>query len=344
MTSLYLSSESKKMLQSYARFMFALVVLFVVARTSPGQDKEAALPIIDAHAHCIDPTQATLPIPSNSLLNLLPVPGQVAGCPKAKTLKEVKASSASEWAKNNVRFSVVSGGKNEAAIQAWAKENEQGSVRIIPSYCLPFYDKSWVDGDHKAMAEKWSEEIDQGKYGALGELIMGYNKIKVDAEFVWPYYAVAEEKGLPAFFHFGSLPIMNMEEWAKPLVLEKVADAFPNLVIVACHVGGGRNIQDTIKLMQRKKNVYTDISFLSGTNAQFTHEVLAEFKELGLLSRVLYGSDQLVWPGLISKSVENVKSSGLTAEELRMVFYSNAAKILRVAIDKQKSENVKPPN
>ena len=56
-----------------------------------------------------------------------------------------------------------------------------------------------------------------------------------------------------------------------------------------------------------------------------------------------YGLDQVVWPGLITKSVENVKSSSLTEEELQMVFYSNAARILRVSIDKQELGEVTPP-
>ena len=168
----------------------------------------------------------------------------------------------------------------------------------------------------------------------MGELMLAYLKMRPDEEFMWPYYAVAEKKGVPVFFHMGSTPFVALGECAKPLLLEKVAKAFPKLKIVVCHMGAF-DYQQTIALMKRYKNVYTDNS---GTNSTplppgACRLTLEAFRDAGLLDRVMFGSDQMVYPGLVSVAVTNTKAAGLTDDELRKVLWSNAATLFRVSAD-----------
>jgi len=57
------------------------------------------------------------------------------------------------------------------------------------------------------------------------------------------------------------------------------------------------------------------------------------FRDAGLLDRVTFGSDQMIYPGLVSVGVANRKAAGRTDDELRKVLWSNAARILRVFAD-----------
>ena len=60
---------------------------------------------------------------------------------------------------------------------------------------------------------------------------------------------------------------------------------------------------------------------------------LDAFRDAGLLSRVMFGSDQMIYRGLISVGVANTKAAGLTHDGLRKVLWSNAVRILRVSAD-----------
>lgn len=51
----------------------------------------------------------------------------------------------------------------------------------------------------------------------------------------------------------------------------------------------------------------------------------------GFGKRLLFGSDQMVWPEAIGMAVEGIESATfLTEEEKRDIFYNNAARFLRL--------------
>ena len=58
--------------------------------------------------------------------------------------------------------------------------------------------------------------------------------------------------------------------------------------------------------------------------------VFGMFMSAKLLDRVLYGSDQMIFPEFICRSVMNVKGAGLMPTELEAVFWMDAAKIMEL--------------
>lgn len=53
--------------------------------------------------------------------------------------------------------------------------------------------------------------------------------------------------------------------------------------------------------------------------------------EAGYGDRVMFGSDQIIWPGLIDAAVRSIEEARfLTSEQKRDVFYNNAARFLRL--------------
>jgi predicted TIM-barrel fold metal-dependent hydrolase len=54
--------------------------------------------------------------------------------------------------------------------------------------------------------------------------------------------------------------------------------------------------------------------------------------ELGLSKRIMFGSDQMMWPEAIEIAIETIESADfLTEEEKRDIFYNNAARFLRLS-------------
>jgi hypothetical protein len=58
---------------------------------------------------------------------------------------------------------------------------------------------------------------------------------------------------------------------------------------------------------------------------------LKSAKEYGVLDRVLFGSDQMVWPEAITSSINFLKSMDfLTENEKQMILYKNAKRFLGI--------------
>jgi hypothetical protein len=53
--------------------------------------------------------------------------------------------------------------------------------------------------------------------------------------------------------------------------------------------------------------------------------------EAGLGKRIMFGSDQMIWPETIGMAVEAIESAEfLSEEEKRDIFYNNAVRFLRL--------------
>ena len=53
--------------------------------------------------------------------------------------------------------------------------------------------------------------------------------------------------------------------------------------------------------------------------------------DAGFEKRIMFGSDQIIWPGLIRAAVESVEQAPfLSKSQKRDIFYNNAARFLRL--------------
>jgi predicted TIM-barrel fold metal-dependent hydrolase len=61
------------------------------------------------------------------------------------------------------------------------------------------------------------------------------------------------------------------------------------------------------------------------------YRYLQEIVEAGYGDRVMFGSDQMIWPGIIEPSIEAIEQAPfLTPEQKRDILYNNAARFLRL--------------
>jgi len=189
-----------------------------------------------------------------------------------------------------------------------------------------------------ATFEGWLREGRLEVFAEVGAQYGGY--APADPAFE-PYWSLVEEHGIPAGLHTGeSFPRTPYDpccpdfrlRLGDPLLLEDVLVAHPELQMMVMHAGGFY-WERTLMLMQMYPRVHAELGVLghvpdhvrAGTLARFVREA----KRRGMLDRVLFGSDQMVWPEAVGRSVEAVQGLDfLTAEEKGAILYDNAARFL----------------
>ena len=92
-------------------------------------------------------------------------------------------------------------------------------------------------------------------------------------------------------------------------------------------------IDELLALLWTHPQVYVDVSGIATdlSNRAF-HSYLQQIVDAGFCSRVLYGSDQMIWPELINKSIEAIEAAPFLSEkQKRDIFYNNAARFLKLS-------------
>lgn len=87
-----------------------------------------------------------------------------------------------------------------------------------------------------------------------------------------------------------------------------------------------------IALMYAHPQVYAEIGILpvAYRDSAF-HIYLQALIDAGLEDRILFGSDQTVWPELIRVAIARVwNAPGLSRAQKRKILYDNAARFLRI--------------
>jgi len=91
-------------------------------------------------------------------------------------------------------------------------------------------------------------------------------------------------------------------------------------------------IDDLLAVMWTHPQVYVDVGIISYAlpRAGF-HAYLGRIVEAGFGQRVMFGSDQMVWPETLETAIQAVESATfLTAPQRRDIFYNNAARFLKL--------------
>lgn len=124
------------------------------------------------------------------------------------------------------------------------------------------------------------------------KLSPAYNYVGLDDPRLYPIYCKAEELGIPVVVHTGWAWVPGSRIAAQnPILLDAVAEAFPDLRIIAAHMGFHWS-HETVMLMRKHPNVWCDIAFWESTMpVHHIAESLVWAKQSGVLDRVLWGSD-----------------------------------------------------
>ena len=91
-------------------------------------------------------------------------------------------------------------------------------------------------------------------------------------------------------------------------------------------------IDDMLAMLYTHPQLYVDVGIIvyAFPRAEF-YRYLQRLVEAGFGKRVMFGSDQMLWPQAIEKAIESIEAAPfLTVEQKRDIFYNNAARFLRL--------------
>jgi len=178
-----------------------------------------------------------------------------------------------------------------------------------------------------------------GAFRVLAEVTNQYAGIAPDDARLEPLWAMAEQLDIPVGIHIGGAepgtPYTGSPAFRarlqSALTLEEVLVRHPKLRVYIMHAGYPM-IDDLLALLFTHPQVYIEPSMAINveTRAAF-YRFLQPIIEAGYGDRVMFGSDQIIWPGLIEAAISSIEEAPfLTAEQKRDIFYNNAARFLRV--------------
>ena len=219
------------------------------------------------------------------------------------------------------------------------KWHEAAPDRFIPSLQFKI-------GRDDVSPEAMRELFTKGGFAVLGEVSNQYAGIGPDDPRMAPYWALAEELDIPVQIHIGEgtvgtayLEIPELDHYrarlSSPLLLEEVLIRHPRLRVSVMHYGSPL-VDQMIAILSAYPQVYIDIGGIQWyyPRAGF-YEHLRRFVGAGFEKRIMFGSDQGDWPGVIEPAIRIIEEAPfLSQAQKRDIFYNNAARFLRLPADR----------
>jgi predicted TIM-barrel fold metal-dependent hydrolase len=275
-------------------------------------------PIIDMHIHATGWDHSGNPPPAN------PLTGKI---PDARTDKDFMEATLAELKRYNI-VKAVAGGPREHVSRWLAADPERiiGGTMLGAHFGLP--DTNVLREDFRA-----------GRLGVLAELGLQYAGLAPNDKQMEPYWALAEDLDIPVGLHTGLAPPRTpyqccpkfRNSLGNPALLEEVLIRHPKLRVYLMHAGYPY-LQETIAIMHMYPQVYADLAAIDWLRPREEfHHYLQALVRAGFGNRLMFGSDQMIWPEGIGMAIEGIESAKfLTAEQQRDIFYYNAVRFLRL--------------
>lgn len=324
--------------------MRAVCLLFVALCVSAhAQDR---LPILDVHLHAFTadqqgppPLAMCTPIPAFPawdpatpygpvFMDLLKNPPCDDPVWSPETDEELMRRTLEVMERNNV-FGVLDGTPERVA--AW---REAAPGRFIPG--LNFN----VARDARVMTPDSLRALAAaGDLAVLAEVTNQYAGVAPDDERMAPYWALAEELDIPVGIHVGTGPPGVIYLGAggyrahlhSALTMEPVLVRHPKLRVYLMHAGYPL-LDDLLVLLYAHPQVHVDVGVIVYTQPRPAfYRFLQGIVDAGFTNRVMFGSDQMVWPEAIERAIAVIEEAPfLSEQQKRDILYNNAARFLRL--------------
>ena len=242
-----------------------------------------------------------------------------------KTDVEVMSQSIAAMRRRNI-YGVLSG--TAARVATW---REAAPGRFIPGLSFGISDHISI-GDLERLHAA-------GALDVIGEITTQYEGIEPTDPRLEPYWALAERLDIPVAIHVGPGPFGVIYMGASgyrarmhsALSMEEVLVRHPHLRVDIMHAGYPM-VDDLLALLYAHPQVHVDTGVIVFTQPRAAfYRFLQRIVEAGFANRVMFGSDQMVWPVVIERSVKVIEDAPfLTARQKRDILYNNAARFLRL--------------
>jgi uncharacterized protein len=321
--------------------MLCMILLAVTPRASAQSAENKKPPVIDIHFHTIGGVSGLGP--------MCPFPpGFLASDPKSKeapfgwapqdcTPALQSSKNPEEYMKDvlaemellNVTAVVMGDPKS---VQKW---KDAAPARVIPgtSFTNEMTSNKYVPLD------ELRSDFTKGGFKVMGEIGLQYQGISPSDPAVDAYFALAEELDIPVGIHMGTggsgranvaMPKFR-GSMGNPLLLEELLAKHPKLRLWIMHAGYPM-IDNLLTLLQTNSHVYVDVAGLIWSYpAKEVNNYIQRIVDAGFEDRVMFGTDQLIWPKLMATSISVIQNADyLTPQQKRDILYNNAARFLRL--------------
>ena len=188
-------------------------------------------------------------------------------------------------------------------------------------------------------AAQLEQEFVDGRFEVLAEVTNQYRGILADDPAFDAYWAVAAKHDIPVGIHLGigppGSPMLYKDFRVQtPLQMESILNRHQGLRVYLMHAGFP--FTDDLKAMlYLYPQLYVDTGVLQvGVTRDAYYAFLEEIVRAGFGDRIMYGTDQMNWPGLIEEGVNAINDAPfLTYEQKQDILHDNAARFLRRASD-----------
>ena len=319
-----------------------LVLLGAAAAVSLAQNTDNKVPpVIDVHVHAMD---GSFP----GVGPMCPFPaGFAASDPRAKEepfgwvkqecspmlypaqngqyMQEVLA----EMERLNVTAVVFGDPKG---VQKW---KDAAPARVIPGTSFT----AGMGGGTRVSLEDLRNDFTKDGFKVMGEIGLQYEGLSPSDPSVDKYFALAEELDVPVAIHMGTggsgranvaMPKFR-GSMGNPLLLEDLLARHPKLRVQIMHAGYPM-IDNLLTLLQANSHVYVDVAGLIWSYPiKEVNGYIQRIVDAGFEDRVMFGTDQLLWPKLMATSISVIQNADyLTPQQKRDILYNNAARFLRL--------------
>lgn len=309
-------------------------------------------PIIDMHLHAVSPAiNGGIP-PHGTCMPLASMPRRDAAeaydavfsaamanhdckdpLPTPATDDEMRVQTLAMLEKHNV-IGVLSA-HSDAYDKAWRKAAPERLIPAGPVFLDPLKIDAGVVARVKAMKAS-------GDLAVLGEIGPQYSGILPDDPRLAPFWTMAEDLDLPVGIHIGTGPPGAPYAFGgafkgyrarlhSPLTIEEVLIRHPKLRVYLMHAGYPM-LDDLLATLYAHPQLYVDIGVIGYTQPRPAfYRFLQGIVEAGFADRVMFGSDNMNWPGAIERTIQDVEEAPfLSQRQKRDILYNNAARFLRL--------------
>lgn len=332
------------MLKPVRLALFAWLGLLVAPPIALAQSAASVPPILDVHLHALAADDQGPP-PLAMCTPFTPMPRwdqteafeqaflswfKHPACPdpvwSPMTDDEVMTKTLDIMKRRNV-IGVVSGGY--AKVMKW---KAKAPDRVLPGL-LP--DMPPKDSLTKEVAAAKAA----GNIAVIGELGLQYDGIAPNDPKMEPIWKAAEVNDVPVAIHIGPGPIGvaylpgsgYRARLSNPLLMEDVLLKHPRMRVNIMHAGFPM-LDETLALLYAHPQVYVDTGVIVYTQPRpIFYRYLKGLVDAGFEDRILFGSDQMVWPETLERAIAVINEAPfLTEAQKRDILYNNAARFLRL--------------
>ena len=308
---------------------------------SAQMDESHRPPVIDIHVHTFGGFPGAGPMCPFNPQFLAADPGSKAapigwakqGCTNAlepsKSQEEYMKAVLDEYERLNVTAVVMGDPKS---VQKW-KDAAPGRIIMGTSF------DNAIGGGKFLPVDEMRTAYTTGGFKVMGEVGVQYQGLSPSDPSLDAYFALAEELDIPVGIHMGTggsgraniaMPKFR-GSMGNPLLLEDLLARHPKLRVWIMHAGYPM-IDNLLTLLAANAYVYVDVAGLIWSYPlKEVHTYIQRIVEAGFEDRVMFGTDQMVWPKLMATSIGVIEGATyLTTEQKRDILYNNAARFLRL--------------